>query len=51
MGRATRSTEPAANAGLDLVMPGPGGPLGERLVAAGRSSADQRLTAEVTVPA
>jgi beta-glucosidase len=30
---AARSTEPAANAGLDLVMPGPGGPWGERLVA------------------
>ena len=33
---AARSTEPAANAGLDLVMPGPGGPWGERLVAAVR---------------
>jgi beta-glucosidase len=33
---ATRSTEPAAKAGLDLVMPGPGGPWGERLVAAVR---------------
>jgi beta-glucosidase len=33
---ATRSTEPAANAGLDLVMPGPGGPWGDRLVAAVR---------------
>ena len=31
---AARSTEPAANAGLDLVMPGPGGPWGDRLVAA-----------------
>jgi beta-glucosidase len=31
---AARSTEPAARAGLDLVMPGPGGPWGERLVAA-----------------
>jgi beta-glucosidase len=34
---AARSTEPAATAGLDLVMPGPGGPWGERLVAAVRS--------------
>jgi beta-glucosidase len=33
---AARSTEPAANAGLDLVMPGPGGPWGDRLVAAVR---------------
>jgi beta-glucosidase len=33
---AARSTEPAANAGLDLVMPGPSGPWGERLVAAVR---------------
>src|SRR5215218_7708060 len=33
---AARSTEPSANAGLDLVMPGPGGPWGERLVAAVR---------------
>jgi beta-glucosidase len=33
---AARSTEPAARAGLDLVMPGPGGPWGERLVAAVR---------------
>ena len=33
---AARSTEPAASAGLDLVMPGPGGPWGERLVAAVR---------------
>jgi beta-glucosidase len=33
---AARSTEPAANAGLDLVMPGPGGPWGDKLVAAVR---------------
>jgi beta-glucosidase len=33
---AARSTEPAANAGLDLVMPGPGGPWGDQLVAAVR---------------
>jgi beta-glucosidase len=33
---AARSTEPAANAGLDLVMPGPSGPWGDRLVAAVR---------------
>jgi beta-glucosidase len=31
---AARSTTPAANAGLDLVMPGPTGPWGEQLVAA-----------------
>jgi len=31
---ATRSTAPAANAGLDLVMPGPDGPWGAALVAA-----------------
>ena len=33
---AARSTEPAANAALDLVMPGPTGPWGERLAAAVR---------------
>ncbi|HEU4396800.1 MAG TPA: glycoside hydrolase family 3 C-terminal domain-containing protein [Actinomycetota bacterium] len=33
---AARSTEPAARAGLDLVMPGPSGPWGDRLVAAVR---------------
>jgi beta-glucosidase len=33
---AARSTEPAAKAGLDLVMPGPSGPWGEKLVAAVR---------------
>lgn len=33
---ATRTTEPAANAGLDLVMPGPSGPWGDKLVAAVR---------------
>ena len=33
---AARSTEPAANAALDLVMPGPTGPWGEKLVAAVR---------------
>lgn len=31
---ATRSTAAAANGGLDLVMPGPGGPWGDALVAA-----------------
>ncbi len=31
---ATTSTVPAANAGLDLVMPGPGGPWGDQLLAA-----------------
>jgi len=34
---AARSTAPAANAGLDLVMPGPGGPWGDQLIAAVRS--------------
>jgi beta-glucosidase len=34
---AARSTEPAANAGLDLVMPGPGGPWGKQLVDAVRN--------------
>jgi beta-glucosidase len=33
---AARSTEPAASAALDLVMPGPMGPWGEKLVAAVR---------------
>ena len=33
---ATRSTEASANAGLDLVMPGPGGPWEDALVAAVR---------------
>ncbi|TME69873.1 MAG: glycosyl hydrolase [Chloroflexi bacterium] len=33
---ATTSTAPSANAGLDLVMPGPHGPWGERLLAAVR---------------
>ncbi|RVW01817.1 beta-glucosidase [Rhodococcus spongiicola] len=31
---ATKTAAPAANGGLDLVMPGPGGPWGEALVAA-----------------
>src|SRR3954454_13624357 len=34
---ATKSAGPAANGGLDLVMPGPGGPWGEALGAAVRS--------------
>jgi beta-glucosidase len=34
---ATTSTVQSANAGLDLVMPGPGGPWGERLLAAVRN--------------
>jgi beta-glucosidase len=42
---AARSTEPAANAGLDLVMPGPGGPWGDKLVAAVRAG----RVAEATV--
>jgi len=33
---AARSTEPAANAGLDLVMPGPSGPWDDKLVTAVR---------------
>ena len=31
---ATKTTAPSANGGLDLVMPGPNGPWGEKLVAA-----------------
>ena len=34
---ATRTTAPSANAGLDVVMPGPQGPWGEALVAAVRA--------------
>ncbi|WP_298585701.1 glycoside hydrolase family 3 C-terminal domain-containing protein [uncultured Kocuria sp.] len=34
---ATKRTAAAANGGLDLVMPGPGGPWGDRLVAAVRA--------------
>jgi beta-glucosidase len=34
---ATKSAAPAANGGLDLVMPGPGGPWGDALVRAVRS--------------
>jgi beta-glucosidase len=34
---ATKSAAPAANGGLDLVMPGPHGPWGEALVAAGEA--------------
>jgi beta-glucosidase len=34
---ATRTTEPTALAGLDLVMPGPGGPWGDQLLAAVRA--------------
>ncbi|HEU4424476.1 MAG TPA: glycoside hydrolase family 3 C-terminal domain-containing protein [Pilimelia sp.] len=34
---ATKATAPAANGGLDLVMPGPDGPWGEALVAAVRA--------------
>jgi beta-glucosidase len=34
---ATTSTVPSATAGLDLVMPGPGGPWGDKLLAAVRS--------------
>jgi beta-glucosidase len=42
---ATKTAAPAANGGLDLVMPGPAGPWGAQLVAAVRSSA----VAETTV--
>jgi beta-glucosidase len=42
---ATKTAAPAANGGLDLVMPGPRGPWGEQLVAAVRSGA----VAEATV--
>lgn len=34
---ATKTTAPSANGGLDLVMPGPGGPWGDALVAAVQS--------------
>ncbi|MEO6715601.1 MAG: glycoside hydrolase family 3 C-terminal domain-containing protein [Mycobacteriales bacterium] len=34
---ATKTVAPAANGGLDLVMPGPGGPWGDNLVAAVRA--------------
>jgi beta-glucosidase len=37
--RATRTTEAAGRAALDLVMPGPDGPWGDRLVAAVRAGA------------
>ena len=36
---ATRTTEPTAVGGLDLVMPGPRGPWGDQLVAAVRTGA------------
>lgn len=36
---ATRTTEPTALAGLDLVMPGPGGPWGDQLLDAVRAGA------------
>jgi len=36
---ATKTAAPAANGGLDLVMPGPAGPWGDQLVAAVRSGA------------
>ena len=42
---ATKTVAPAANGGLDLVMPGPAGPWGDHLVAAVRSGA----VAEVTI--
>jgi beta-glucosidase len=42
---ATRTAAPAANGGLDLVMPGPRGPWGDQLVSAVRS----RAVAEATI--
>ncbi|HEX5906664.1 MAG TPA: glycoside hydrolase family 3 C-terminal domain-containing protein [Propionibacteriaceae bacterium] len=41
---ATKSAAPAANGGLDLVMPGPRGPWGDQLVAAVRSGAVAEAT-------
>src|SRR5512132_3082440 len=43
---AARSTEPAANAGLDLVMPGPSGPWGDKLVAAVRDGRVSEATVD-----
>jgi len=41
---ATKTAAPAANGGLDLVMPGPRGPWGDQLVAAARSGAVAEAT-------
>jgi beta-glucosidase len=41
---ATKAAAPAANGGLDLVMPGPRGPWGDQLVAAVRSGAVAEAT-------
>jgi beta-glucosidase len=41
---ATKTAAPAANGGLDLVMPGPAGPWGDQLVAAARSGAVAETT-------
>lgn len=41
---ATKTAAPAANGGLDLVMPGPAGPWGDQLVAAVRSGAVSEAT-------
>jgi beta-glucosidase len=41
---ATKTAAPAANGGLDLVMPGPAGPWGDQLVAAVRSGAVAEAT-------
>jgi beta-glucosidase len=41
---ATKTAAPAANGGLDLVMPGPRGPWGDQLVAAVRSGAVAETT-------
>src|SRR5512133_207624 len=43
---AARSTEPAANAGLDLVMPGPSGPWGDKLVVAVRDGRVSEATVD-----
>ena len=46
---ATRSTESSARAALDLVMPGPGGPWGDALVAAVRAGAVEDATIDEKV--
>src|SRR5579859_5060483 len=43
---ATKTTAPAANGGLDLVMPGPAGPWGEALVAAVQSGEVNEATVD-----
>ena len=46
---ATRSTESSARAALDLVMPGPGGPWGDALLAAVRAGAVDEATIDEKV--